>query len=120
MRAFQGDQLADYLDSEIGALDENIILNMVEMELQRTAHGDLKFLFQIRCSIHIMQLSLCDVFGEKGGEWEIFLGRCRDLVIELRTPNLFNIIIKRGLPVPLLNVDTRWSSIHTMVSSTEN
>lgn len=117
MPIFQGNQLEDYLDSDIETLDEATIISMVETEIQHTECGEeLKFLFNVHCSAHTMQLCLHDVFGLKNGEWEKFLERCRNLVIELRTTKIHNIITRRNLPVPLLNSDVRWSSIHKMVS----
>lgn len=66
MQALQGNELADYMDIEIGMLDENIVLRMVETELQSTARGeDLNFLFHVCCSTHTMQLSLSDIFAKK-------------------------------------------------------
>lgn len=115
---FQGNQLEDYLDADINSLDEETIVTMIEAEQTNTTHGEeLKFIFNVPCWVHTMQLSLHDVFMKQNSEWEQFLKRCRDLVVDLRAPKIYNIIVKRGLPVPLLYSDVRWSSIHGMVSS---
>lgn len=120
MRMFQGNQLEDYLDHDNEKIDENVLSSLVDMELESTEHGvDLQFLFHVHCSVHTMQLCLHDVFTKKGGEWTKFLSCCRDLVVELRTTKIQNIIKKRNLPIPLINIDVRWSSSHAMVSSTE-
>lgn len=51
---------------------------------------------------------------------EKILGACHKVVSELRRPQVYNLIIKKNLPPPLLSADTRWSSNNAMVNSEKN
>lgn len=67
----------------------------------------------MRCGAHTLQLAVCDGLqkSKAGGA----IGRIRNVAIEARTPKISEIIRKHTKKVVLLDMETRWGSIFTMV-----
>lgn len=76
MQVFQRNQLEDFLDSDIQSIGDEEINDMADAEMQRIARNqDIKYLYQIHCSVHTMQLCISDIFSEENSEWKKFSAR---------------------------------------------
>lgn len=83
----------------------------------------------MRCGSHTFQLALNDLLKPRATKkrklrrWQrrviAFLTRIRGVVKDLRTAEIIDMILKRGLPLPLLDNATRWSSTGVMTDRFE-
>lgn len=69
----------------------------------------------ISCAAHTIHLVVSGAI-DSCSQIKSTINRARDMVKKLRTSKLRNLLEKGGLKMSLIDVPTRWSSIHTMVS----
>lgn len=100
----------------IDTINLEAFTELIEIEANRISQGQtLHILHQVNCSSHRMQLAIGDALcGCK--EAEVVVNACRNLVKILRRQNILNLLISKRLHCPILDCETRWSSVHAMVS----
>lgn len=95
-------------------LDLSYLNRLLEIETNRIAQGQpLHFLHSVPCCAHILQLAMGDFFGKS--PMDEILTACRKLVHALIAPNVYNLLVKKGLKKPILDADVRWSTVYGMV-----
>lgn len=116
LQIIQERRLETFLSNQhINTVDLEMLNELIEIEAKRILQGQtLYFLHKIHCSAHTYQLAIGDTVEYSGIKETIAAGR--DLVKQLRTPNVRNLLIARNMKMAVLDSDTRWSSVHSMVS----
>lgn len=115
LQIFQERFLEDYLTScEGGRIDQNYVDYLMEIESLRIKQGQ-PFLHEVNCCVHILQLAMGDVLSQE--PMKSIVPACRALVVELKTPNVHDLLVRRQLKKPILDCDVRWSSVFGMVGS---
>lgn len=115
LQIFQEHRTENYLASCNGeAINQNFVDYLLEIESSRIEQGQqLQFLHGVRCCVHVLQLAMGDILSVN--PLKDIVSACRNLVVELKTPNVFNLLVTKGLKKPILDCDVRWSSVHGMV-----
>lgn len=89
------------------------------VSLRKEIEGDFcSLITSISCAAHTINLVVSDAI-KSCPEIKSTIDRARELVKKLRTPTLRSSLEKSGHRMPLIDVSTRWSSIHTMVRGFE-
>ena len=70
----------------------------------------------VRCASHTIQLSVKGLL-QRGGAAACLLGRVRGVVVKTHTQNIRLVFTKNKKPLPVLDVETRWSSAYSMLES---
>lgn len=105
------------------AFEEQIIVfnKFIETELKKHSnkiqpdtHG--KFAVQVHCAAHTLELCQKDTMKVCVSEQK-FIDTAHSLIKKLRTDNINNVIVLRGLPKPNIDCETRWGSVHEMLQS---
>lgn len=107
----------ELLKNEIPA-DEQFIEKIIgDLDTEMTSFLDHEhgIVNTIRCASHTLQLVVHDVVSKQNCTENI--NRCRKYVIALRTPKLKALLRLANLPVPKLDVTTRWNSTYDMLCS---
>lgn len=102
-----------YFDPEIF---DTIYFTDLLVSLRKGIEADFCTLItSISCAAHTIHLVVSGAI-DSCLQIKSTVNRARDMVKKLRTPKLRNLMEKSGLKMSLIDVPTRWSSIHTMVS----
>lgn len=93
------------------------LLNSVANDL-RAQTGNEKFIDQIRCAAHTIQLAVKEALGKLDENAKNIVGLCRQAAKFLRKPSSQHKIILNGVStiLPVLDIETRWNSTYLMVS----
>lgn len=70
----------------------------------------------ISCGAHCLQLVIKHAI-DKSPETQTLLAKCRELVKKLRSPTFRNELHSAGCKMAILEVETRWGSMYSMVCS---
>lgn len=102
-----GDEEGDQDDAALRAL-------FVEAhdETETSGSGD-SAMHLMRCAEHTLQLAIRD--GLKHKKAASVLSKIRGVARKLRAPNMAASLKKKGLPLPILEVETRWGSTFNML-----
>lgn len=105
----------EYIDPDI--FDENYyenILNQVRASFDgaNTTYTDM--IFGISCAAHCLHLVVTHAI-EKTGQIGHLLGKCRAVAKKLRTPSMRTLLRSAGHNMMILDIETRWNSIFSMV-----
>lgn len=115
LRIMQEGATEEYLAScSKDNFDQTHLDNLIETESNRIAQGqELHFLHEVRCCTHVLQLAIGDVLDTD--PLKRILPEYRAIVVNLRAPNVYNLLVTKGLKKPILDVDVRWSTVYAMV-----
>lgn len=69
----------------------------------------------ISCAAHGLHLVVLDAIKTRSGLSEL-IEKCRNLSKKMRTPKMRAELNKQGMKMAVLDVKTRWSSLHNMVN----
>lgn len=117
IRIMQERMLPEFMsrNQNIKTTNVEILNELIAIEAKRILQGQkLHFVHDIHCSSHVFQLIIGDTLDSVGIKTYVASGR--ELVRTLRAPNVVNMLVSRNLKMPLIDSDTRWSSVHKMVS----
>lgn len=117
LQIMQERRVNDFITSHnVNTVNTGALLELIEIETEKIREGQLlQFIHQIRCAAHTLNLVIGDVLGED--DLKEFLRECNDLVRKLRRPTIVNLLNRKGLKKAINDCDTRWNSVHNMVST---
>lgn len=122
MKLYQSHLIDDFLTSSLQFHEQEEAYNVfIDSELKRlnaTIKDDDsgKYLHQIRCAAHTLELAINDALKNCELAAEI-INVAREIVKKLRTDNIMNLIVVKNLPKPKIDCPTRWSSTNGMIDS---
>lgn len=116
LRIMQERQMEKFISTQnIATVNVEALIELVDIETNRIAQNQsLHFIHQVHCSAHTANLVIGDALDT--GKVKVQVETCRGIVKHLRRPTIANLMVAKGLKMAILDCDTRWSSVHGMVS----